>query len=251
MAVSAATLPARSTPSRLWLYTRPFDLRFISLSVILVAAPYTVYLLLLNLGGLLGPVAASLNTTVDDLSRNFVNATVALLVGGPHMYATWTRTGLDHDFAKKHRKFLLSALIIPVVVTVAGALQSDAAAHDLLLLGVDPRLAPDHLHHVDVQREAEDQPGALLAPLGLRRHSDGPIPAGSLEDRHQQVRHRPEQPQYTGRPDPGLGWTEHRRMDVDPGRRARLRSPWWSGSPSRSWSTARARCTSRRPCSSA
>ena len=117
MAVSAATLPARSTPSRLWLYTRPFDLRFISLSVILVAAPYAVYLFLLNLGGLLGPVAVSLNTTVDDLSRNFVNATVALLVGGPHMYATWTRTALDHDFAKKHRKFLLSALIVPVVVT--------------------------------------------------------------------------------------------------------------------------------------
>jgi hypothetical protein len=43
---------------------------------------------------------------------------VALLVGGPHMYATWTRTGLDHDFAKKHRNFLLSALIIPVIVTL-------------------------------------------------------------------------------------------------------------------------------------
>jgi hypothetical protein len=118
MAVTTAALPAQSTPSRLWLYTRRFDLRFISLSVILVAAPYTVYLLLLNLGGLLGPVAVSLNTTVDNLSRNFVNASVALLVGGPHMYATWTRTGLDHDFAKKHRKFLLSGLIIPVIVTV-------------------------------------------------------------------------------------------------------------------------------------
>ena len=117
MAVSATTLPARSTRSRLWLYTPEFDLRFISLSVILVAAPYAVYLFLLNLGGLLGPVAVSLNTTVDDLSRNFVNATVALLVGGPHMYATFTRTALDHDFAKKHRKFLLSALIVPVVVT--------------------------------------------------------------------------------------------------------------------------------------
>ena len=77
-----------------------------------------MYLLLLNLGGLLGPVAESLNTTVDDLSRNFVNASVALLVGGPHMYATWTRTGLDHDFARKHRRFLFSGLIIPVIVTV-------------------------------------------------------------------------------------------------------------------------------------
>ena len=54
MAVTTAASPAQSTPSRLWLYTRPFDLRFISLSVILVAAPYAVYLFLLNLGNYSG-----------------------------------------------------------------------------------------------------------------------------------------------------------------------------------------------------
>jgi hypothetical protein len=103
---------------RLWLHTRNFDLRFVSLSVILVAAPYTIYLLLLNMGVLLGPLTNTLGTTTEDLSRNLVNATVALLVGGPHMYATWTRTGLDRDFAAKHRKFLLAGLVIPVIVTV-------------------------------------------------------------------------------------------------------------------------------------
>jgi hypothetical protein len=33
------------------------------------------------------------------------------------MYATFTRTALDHDFARKHQKLIRSSLIIPVVVT--------------------------------------------------------------------------------------------------------------------------------------
>ena len=118
MAVSTATVSTQQARHPMWLYTRTFDLRFISLSVILVAAPYLIYLLLLNMEAVLFPLTAALGTTADDLSRNFVNASVALLVGGPHMYATWTRTGLDRDFATKHRKFLTVGLVIPVVVTL-------------------------------------------------------------------------------------------------------------------------------------
>lgn len=118
MAVSTATLSTPTAePGGLWLRNRTFDLRFVTLSVILVAGPYTAYLLLLNMGALLAPLVSALGTTVDDLSRNLVNASVALLVGGPHMYATWTRTGLDRDFAHKHKRFLLVGLIIPVIVT--------------------------------------------------------------------------------------------------------------------------------------
>lgn len=118
MAVSTVTATTQETDRALWLHTRRFDLRFITLSVILVAAPYTIYLLLLNMERLLLPFTTALGTTADDLSRNLVNASVALLVGGPHMYATWTRTGLDRDFAAKHRKFLTVGLVIPVIVTV-------------------------------------------------------------------------------------------------------------------------------------
>lgn len=117
MAVSATTLPTRPSLRRDWLYTRRFDLRYISLSVVLVAVPYTAYLLMLSMPSLFAPIAAALGTTVDSLSRNMVNATVALFVGGPHMYATFTRTAFDHDFAAKHRAFLASSLIIPLVVT--------------------------------------------------------------------------------------------------------------------------------------
>jgi hypothetical protein len=89
---------------------------FISLSVVLVTIPYLVYLGLLELDPALTPVANSLGTTVDDLSRNFINAVVALMVGGPHMYATFQRTALDRDYARTHKKILWSSILIPIVV---------------------------------------------------------------------------------------------------------------------------------------
>jgi hypothetical protein len=100
--------------------TRKWDLQFISLSVVLVPIPYLVYLLLMQLDPLMLPLAEALGTTVDDLSRNTINGLVALLIGGPHMFATFTRTAFDHDFAAAHPRLLLSSLLVPlVVVTLA------------------------------------------------------------------------------------------------------------------------------------
>ena len=110
-----------------WLRDRRWDLTFITLSVFLVTVPYLSYLLLTNLGPLLKPVAGLIGADVESFSRNLVNATVALLVGGPHMYATWTRTALDVDFFAKHRVFVFSSLIIPLVVV-------SLALHNLQLL---------------------------------------------------------------------------------------------------------------------
>jgi hypothetical protein len=116
MAVSANSISTSSSKRGFWLFNRRWDLEFITLSVILIAAPYTIYLLLLQLQPLLGPLADSMGTTVESISRNLVNGTVALLVGGPHMYATWTRTYLDRDFAKKNNTMLYLSLVIPAVV---------------------------------------------------------------------------------------------------------------------------------------
>ncbi|MFP4321585.1 MAG: hypothetical protein ACLFTK_03955 [Anaerolineales bacterium] len=117
MAVSVPSLaPQRASFGETWLYNRDWDLRFISLSVVLVPIPYLVYLLLMNAEPLMGPLAASFGTTVDDLSRNAINFMVAILIGGPHMYATFSRTALDHDFKAKHQRLLLSSLGIPVLV---------------------------------------------------------------------------------------------------------------------------------------
>src|SRR3970040_2165791 len=113
-AAAGIAVPARGSDSGLWLKDRRWDLTFISLSIVLVASPYLVYLVIVQLPTLVGPLAAAAGTTPEDLSRNAVNLLVALLVGGPHMYSTFTRTALDPDFANQDRGFLLSSPPIPV-----------------------------------------------------------------------------------------------------------------------------------------
>ncbi|HQA69468.1 MAG TPA: hypothetical protein PK801_14175, partial [Aggregatilineales bacterium] len=93
---------------------------FISLSVVLVTIPYLTYLGLLEMQPVLAPIAMRFGTTVDDLSRNIINAIVALLVGGPHMYATFQRTALDREYVAKHKKVIWSSVLIPaIVITMA------------------------------------------------------------------------------------------------------------------------------------
>lgn len=116
MAVSTPTMGVKSEQEKSWLYSRDWDLTFITLSVVLVAMPYLVYLGLLQLNILIQPLANLLNADPDSISRNIVNAFVALVVGGPHMYATFTRTTLDNDFRKKYPAFVWSSLLIPVAV---------------------------------------------------------------------------------------------------------------------------------------
>ncbi|HEX9190916.1 MAG TPA: hypothetical protein VF847_02395 [Candidatus Deferrimicrobiaceae bacterium] len=99
-----------------WLRSRRWDLKYITLSVVLVAFPYLAYLGLLRLPGFLMPLAGVLGTDPDGISRNLVNAVVALLVGGPHMYATFSRTFFDRGFAARHPRMLWSSILIPVVV---------------------------------------------------------------------------------------------------------------------------------------
>jgi hypothetical protein len=115
MSVAAAAMPGARAEGN-WLHSRTWDMTFISLSVVLVAMPYLAYVGLLQLAPVFQGLADTFGANVDSFSRNLVNAVVALLIGGPHMYATFTRTALDHDFAKKHPRLLWSSLLIPVVV---------------------------------------------------------------------------------------------------------------------------------------
>jgi hypothetical protein len=101
---SLAPSEAKIRPEGLWLRSRNWDTLFMTLSVFLVPMPYLVYLLGVNLG--LDP----------DVSRNGVNLIVALLVGGPHMYATFMRTALDKQFVKRYPMLIRSSIIIPIVV---------------------------------------------------------------------------------------------------------------------------------------
>lgn len=123
MSASTSAIRLGAPAQEGWLRSREWDLKYLSLSVVLVAAPYLIYLALLSLEPLLAPlVGGPLGHSVDDVSRNIVNAVVALLVGGPHMYATFSRTALDHDFTKTHKSFIWSSLLIPMAVIVLAAI---------------------------------------------------------------------------------------------------------------------------------
>jgi hypothetical protein len=121
MTASTATIP-RARSEAAWLRSQGWDLTWISLSVILVAVPYLAYLAFLNLESLLAPAAGAFGASVESLARNFVNGAVALLVGGPHMYATYTRTFMDRDFARAHPRMIWSSLLIPLVVVLLALL---------------------------------------------------------------------------------------------------------------------------------
>jgi len=118
MAVAAMGVDHRTRTSVAvpWLHSRQWDLTFITLSVVLVAFPYLAYLGLLSLQTAVSPLAQAAGASAESFSRNVVNGAIALLVGGPHMYATFSRTALDSTFVRKHPTFLLSSLAIPVIV---------------------------------------------------------------------------------------------------------------------------------------
>lgn len=106
----------------LWIYNKKWDLTFISLSaaaVILPFAAYEVFIEILGIETLRSAFGIS-EADILDVSRNSVNGLIAIFIGGPHMYATYTRTFLDGDFRAKRKAFLSGSLIIPVFVIYFG-----------------------------------------------------------------------------------------------------------------------------------
>jgi hypothetical protein len=116
MTATAAAIRTGARSETGWLWTPRWDLTFISLSVVLVAVPYFLYVGILRLQPALQPLVQFFGGDVESISRNAVNAIVALLVGGPHMYATFSRTALDNDFVRRHPRLVWSSILIPIVV---------------------------------------------------------------------------------------------------------------------------------------
>ncbi len=151
----------------LWLRSKGWDLAFISLSVFLVPIPFLAYYLANEASPYLNAIFSSVgwNFTWDaDASRNFVNGLIALFIGGPHMYATYTRTALDRNFTKQHKTFLLFSLLIPVMVVVLGIYAFR------LLITVFFFWASVHIIHqasyiVDCYTKRQPQPSGLSSRL--------------------------------------------------------------------------------------
>lgn len=105
----ATPVAARPIP---WLRSARWDLSFIILSVAVAFLPYSIYLFF----GKDSVADASTPGTTAYQARVTVNLLVALLFGGPHMYATFTRTVMDPTFRRKKGKFIASSLMVPVIV---------------------------------------------------------------------------------------------------------------------------------------
>ena len=102
----------RVQPEGLWLRNRNWDTIFMTLSVLLVPMPYMLYLIGLRLAG----DPSGVSTNIEPLVRNAINLVIALLVGGPHMYATFMRTALDDKFVERYPMLIRSSIMIPIVV---------------------------------------------------------------------------------------------------------------------------------------
>jgi hypothetical protein len=127
---STLSLSVNSTPNPIsrgmWLRSKSWDLTMISLSAFLVAIPILTYYGANYFTNPINTLFASLGIHFvwdADASRNLVNGLIALFIGGPHMYATYTRTVLDPQFSRQHRKLLVLTLFIPVAVIYFGMTQ--------------------------------------------------------------------------------------------------------------------------------
>jgi hypothetical protein len=99
MSVGARALAGRSASwgEWSWLNGRQWDTRFLLASALLVPIPLMLYH---GVG----------------LSVTQVNLVVAALVGGPHMYSTYTLTFMERRFWLQYPLFTAGALLVPVVV---------------------------------------------------------------------------------------------------------------------------------------
>jgi hypothetical protein len=104
-AVAAGVAPrvravgAARTARGIWLRSASWDLSFLILSAALVPIPLLAHHLL-------------------GLSQTAVNLLVAGLIGGPHLYSTFTYTFMEPGYRRRHRRFLAASLALPVFVTV-------------------------------------------------------------------------------------------------------------------------------------
>ncbi len=97
--MNSSTAVAADT-GKIWLRSREWDLFWITGSAVLTAFPILMY--------------AFFKT---DQARIIINLMVTVLVGGPHMYATATRTALEPNFVGRYKLlFFLGVIIIPAAV---------------------------------------------------------------------------------------------------------------------------------------
>lgn len=113
MATTANVLGKPAVSARQpWLRSPKWDLSFLIFSVLIAFVPYSIYVVF---GGQALHTAEVKGTDAYN-ARLLVNSLVAIFIGGPHMYATFTRTILDRDFLRKRFWFIASSILVPISV---------------------------------------------------------------------------------------------------------------------------------------
>ena len=99
-AVNQTTIQSSLHRKDIWLVSPFFDLTFITLSAFLIFFPHLTY---------------------HFLGKNIlVDLTVTMLIGGPHMFATYTMTFMEPNFIKRYPLYSRTALLLPpLIVTLA------------------------------------------------------------------------------------------------------------------------------------
>lgn len=97
MATHRVELLERPTSRELWLVSPRYDLMFIIFSSALLIVPH----LFAQLGG---------------LSNIIVDLLVTALIGGPHLFATYTMTFMEPRFRERYKRYTWGALLMPVIV---------------------------------------------------------------------------------------------------------------------------------------
>jgi hypothetical protein len=92
--------PVDLTRQGRWLVSRAYDLTFITFSAVLLVLPHLSHAV---------------------LGKNvYVDLTVTLLIGGPHLFATYTMTFMEPRFRERWPRYTLGALLLPpLIVTLA------------------------------------------------------------------------------------------------------------------------------------
>src|SRR3954468_20767788 len=127
-----------------WLRSSRWDLAFLILSAALVPIPLLMYH---GLG----------------VSQTAVNLIVAGLIGGPHLYSTFTYTFMEPNYRRRHRRFLAASLALPVIVTTMAFVSIQ------ILLTVFFMWASVHvLHQITYINDCYVAKGPLARPLRER-----------------------------------------------------------------------------------
>ncbi len=109
MAALAGSAPDLLRREPGWIYTRSWDLSRIILSAVLVPMPF-----------LFAYTAQKTGWIGERQAIDLINIVVAALVGGPHLFSTFTLTFLDASFRRDHPFYTWLALLIPAGVVYLG-----------------------------------------------------------------------------------------------------------------------------------